>query len=271
MEENLTKKDKIHLLLIDKLGFALILIFVGFWVNSRLARIEKRHEVELKEKEQEFILYRDSIGRIYEERVNKLTIERKELDKISNNDREDLIRYENQHFKQRLKDYELFQSIQLEKIKTEISVEAQLNRSSIEYISKTWEKINEINLGSEVMTYNQLAYWDDNITADDTRQIAPSNSYGKDNNSLIQINTNLNLDSLRFQILDAEIYINKNRFWLGEDQRNLLINYLKINLKLIDQLKQDNSHDAVRQTVIELNKKRQDVFNYRDKLFELKL
>jgi acetyltransferase-like isoleucine patch superfamily enzyme len=275
MEENLSKKDKIHLLLIDNLAIALILIFVGFWVNSRLVRIEKRHETELSTKNQEFILYRDSIGRVYEERLSKLNSERELLERIRTENREDLLRSEEQLFNQRLKELELIQSIRLERIKTDISIEAQLNESSIEYISMAWEKVNQIDLGSEVLTYNHLVKIGDGTMIVDGTMIGDGifiesgDTISLENNELIEFNRQLT--SLKSQIIDAEKYINQYRFWLGEKQRNLMIKFLKLNMQLIDHLEKEESEYLIMRTKREIESNRQDIYNYRDELFNTKL
>jgi hypothetical protein len=110
---------------------------------------------------------------------------------------------------------------------------------------------------------------DDSTLVSDER-ILSDDSYGKDNKSLIQLDNRLNIDSLRHQILITEKFINKNRFWLGERQRQLLIDYLKLNYKLTDQIKLKLDHDRIRNTIMDIDKMRQDVFRYRDELFNSK-
>lgn len=162
MENPKEFKYQLYITLIDKLVIALVLVLVAYFIDRSLTRLETQEaekmetfKGELAQERQsyqnQFTLMRDSLEREFKN--YQLLNER-----IYKRDRSDLIRRENQFYKERNLYIENQHRLALESQKQNNSFSSYLTKASVESIALTWSEINKLSIGSRVVQENLIDF-----------------------------------------------------------------------------------------------------------------
>ena len=76
------------------------------------------------------------------------------------------------------------------------------------------------------------------------------------------------IDSIINEIDDAVVYINTNRFWVGEEQRIILLKFLGEQKDFFEQIPKQRSMKGLKKLLRKLDRDRRDIYSYRESLFK---
>ena len=77
----------------------------------------------------------------------------------------------------------------------------------------------------------------------------------------------VDVDSVLIQIRRCENIVNENFFWLGENQRKEMLDYLKIQYRYFDEIPFTFNIDELNELNNLIQKEKMDIFRLRDSLF----